>query len=261
VKLAFASDLHLEFEPITLNNDENADVLVLAGDICVAKHFDSRPNLTESYKQFFEDCSKKFKHIIYVIGNHEHYHYVFNDTHKQLLQNLGHVPNIHILNNQTVTIDDITFVGGTMWTNMNEEDSMTMGAVTDFMPDWRIIKYFDGVNYRKYTPQLSIQEFDRTVQYINIVTQPKDKKFVVITHHSPSFQSCHEKWSGDIGNGAFHTNLDDFIAYRPQIKAWVHGHTHDPCEYDISTTRIVCNPRGYPKEGGHGSFKLKYVEV
>jgi predicted phosphodiesterase len=36
MKIALASDIHLEFGPITLNNDENADVLVLAGDICVA---------------------------------------------------------------------------------------------------------------------------------------------------------------------------------------------------------------------------------
>lgn len=262
MKIAYCSDLHLEFEPITLNNDENADVLVLAGDICVAKHFDSRPNLTESYKQFFEDCSKKFKHIIYVIGNHEHYHYVFNDTHKQLLQNLGHVPNFHILNNQTVTIDDITFVGGTMWTNMNDSDSFTMQAIVPCMPDWRIIKYFDGDNYRKYTPELSVKEFDLTVQYINIVTNPKEQKFVVVTHHSPSHQSCHEKWRGDtIGNGAFHTNLDEFITYRPQIKAWIHGHTHDPSEYVIGETKIGCNPRGYPKEGQHGLFTLKYIEI
>ena len=39
LRIALASDIHLEFGPITLNNDENADVLVLAGDICVAKHF------------------------------------------------------------------------------------------------------------------------------------------------------------------------------------------------------------------------------
>ena len=254
MKIAYCSDLHLEFADLILTNDENADVLVLAGDICTAKHFTKK-------LEFFQKVSEEFPKVLYVIGNHEHYHYLFNDTAKDIKDALSHLPNIHVLDNATMTIDDITFVGGTMWTNMNDEDPMTIGAVTDFMPDWRIIKYFDGVNYRKYTPQLSVQEFDRTVQYINIVTSGKDKKYVVITHHSPSFQSCHEKWSGDIGNGAFHSSLDDLIAYRPQIKAWIHGHTHDPCEYDISTTRIACNPRGYPKENQHGQFKLKYMEV
>lgn len=257
MKIAYCSDLHLEFADLTLTNENQADVLVLAGDICVAKHLHTK----EVFLNFFQRVSKEFPKVLYVIGNHEHYHYLFNDTVADIVDALSHLPNIHVLDNETITIDDITFVGGTMWTNMNEEDPMTIGAVTDFMPDWRIIKYFDGVNYRKYTPQLSIQEFDRTVQYINIVTSGKDKKYVVITHHSPSFQSCHEKWSGDIGNGAFHTNLDEFITYRPQIKAWIHGHTHDPCEYEISTTRIACNPRGYPKEGQHGQFQLKYMEI
>ena len=257
MKIAYCSDLHLEFADLTLTNENQADVLVLAGDVCVAKHLQTK----EVFQNFFQRVSKEFPKVLYVIGNHEHYHYLFNDTVADIEDALSHLPNIHVLDNATMTIEDITFIGGTMWTNMNEEDPMTIGAVTDFMPDWRIIKYFDGVNYRKYTPQLSIQEFDRTVQYINIVTNPKDKKFVVITHHSPSFRSCHEKWSGDIGNGAFHTNLDEFITYRPQIKAWIHGHTHDPCEYDISTTRIACNPRGYPKENQHNQFQLKYMEV
>jgi len=37
VKVAVCSDLHLEFGPISLENTEGADVLILSGDICVAK--------------------------------------------------------------------------------------------------------------------------------------------------------------------------------------------------------------------------------
>ena len=29
---------------------------------------------------------------------------------------------------------------------------------------------------------------------------------------------------------------------------WIHGHTHTVFDYVVSGTRIVCNPRGYPKE-------------
>ena len=39
MKIALASDIHLEFGGITFYNIEGADVLVLAGDICVAQHF------------------------------------------------------------------------------------------------------------------------------------------------------------------------------------------------------------------------------
>ena len=37
MKIALCSDLHLEFADIILKNDENADVLILGGDICLAK--------------------------------------------------------------------------------------------------------------------------------------------------------------------------------------------------------------------------------
>ena len=36
MKIALCSDLHLEFAPISLENTENAYVLILSGDICVA---------------------------------------------------------------------------------------------------------------------------------------------------------------------------------------------------------------------------------
>jgi hypothetical protein len=46
-------------------------------------------------------------------------------------------------------------------------------------------------------------------------------------------------------NGAYSTDLSEFILDRPQIKVFVHGHCHDDFDYLIGTTRIVCHPRGY----------------
>ena len=31
-------------------------------------------------------------------------------------------------------------------------------------------------------------------------------------------------------------------------RLWLHGHTHAPRDYVVGTTRVVCNPRGYPHE-------------
>ena len=63
-------------------------------------------------------------------------------------------------------------------------------------------------------------------------------------------------------NGAFASDLDDFIAYRPQIRLWTHGHTHEPFDYMIGETRVVCNPRGYSgREHRADNFKLQYLEV
>jgi hypothetical protein len=29
----------------------------------------------------------------------------------------------------------------------------------------------------------------------------------------------------------------------------VHGHTHDSFDYQVNGTRVICNPRGYQREG------------
>ena len=75
MKFALCSDLHLEFETIELNNTEGADVLVLSGDICIAKDLPLTNTIrNEKWMEFFTHCSEQFKDVIYIMGNHEHYH-------------------------------------------------------------------------------------------------------------------------------------------------------------------------------------------
>jgi len=62
MKIAICSDLHLEFGTISLENTENADVLILSGDICVAKDLMKKDNndildrfgRSEAWHQFFQ---------------------------------------------------------------------------------------------------------------------------------------------------------------------------------------------------------------
>jgi Icc-related predicted phosphoesterase len=45
-------------------------------------------------------------------------------------------------------------------------------------------------------------------------------------------------------------------------KLIVHGHTHEACDYMIGDTRVVCHPRGYPKETPYyDAYKPLIVEV
>ena len=69
MKLAIASDLHLEFGPIVLENTEGADVLILSGDICVAadlqEHDDGMPNQkSKRIHDFFYTCCNNFPHVV-----------------------------------------------------------------------------------------------------------------------------------------------------------------------------------------------------
>jgi hypothetical protein len=80
----------------------------------------------------------------------------------------------------------------------------------------------------------------------DIVEANATSKVVVVTHHSPSKASIKPKYAGDnLMNGAYSSDLSEFILDNPQIKLWTHGHTHDVFDYMIGGTRIVCNPRGY----------------
>ena len=297
MKIALASDVHLEFGQLELKNTEAADVLILSGDICVAQSFKSQDKHHQRFKDFFENCAAEFDNVVYVMGNHEHYNGDFADTVPLLKDSLKHLFNLHILDNETITIDDITFIGGTLWTNMNEEDSLTLSHIKTMMNDFFVIKnslrptyrtvplfkkddqdnyilddngdYIPAGNKQKaeasrFSPEDAVAEHRKTLDYINhVVGERADDKFVVVGHHCPSKKSIHPKYAHDtIMNGGFASDLDDFIAYRPQIKLWTHGHTHEQFDYIIGETRVVCNPRGYiGHEQRADNFKLQYIDL
>ena len=297
MKIALASDLHIEFGTLELHNTEAADVLVLAGDICVARdielmnnNFYSQRVRAERYLAFFEQVSKEFPKVVYVMGNHEHYHGDFAYTYGILKRATEHLTNFHLLEKETLVIDDVTFIGATLWTDMNDSDADTLRSMPHMMNDFhgvdnslrmisRQVPLYDDGEYNvdrkitgyktkespsRFSPQDAVEDHNKALDYINHVTAERaNEKFVVISHHCPSEQSVHDKYRADtIMNGGFRSNLDDFICYRPQIKLWMHGHTHEEFDYVLGETRVVCNPRGYiGHENRADYFQLKYIDV
>jgi DNA repair exonuclease SbcCD nuclease subunit len=155
-----------------------------------------------------------------------------------------------MLENDTKVIDDVTFIGATLWTDMNKGDPLTMHAIEGMMNDFRIIRN-DKRNFAAMSARDVVGRHARTLQYFrSVLAEQHDKKFVVVGHHSPSFKSVHESYSTEyLMNGGYHSDLSEFIMDHPQIKLWTHGHTHHPFDYMIGETRIVCNPRGYENDG------------
>ena len=305
MKIAIASDVHLEFGDLILKNEENADVLILSGDICVAADF-YKPDpygivengKTNRYTDFFIRCANEFKNVIYVAGNHEHYNGDYAETFKILRNYLGRIENLHILDKEHVTIDDVTFIGGTLWTDMNAQDPVTLAHIRGIMNDFRIIQNStEMVSYKtmvnaydadgnvkldangqpiqqaefhkrpaRFTPEDTVQDHKKMLEYIQVTTAmlgENSNKYVVVGHHAPSKASTHPRYRTEvIMNGAYSSRLDQFILDNPQIKLWTHGHTHEEFDYMIGSTRVVCNPRGYINyEDRADEFKLKYVEI
>lgn len=307
MKIAICSDLHLEFGPITLDNPQGADVLILSGDILVERDLDeyNLPQIESGFARhrstmfhtFFEECCEAFPHVIYVAGNHEHYHGDYKFTLSELKKKLGRLKNLHILDREMVKIDDVNFIGGTLWTDMNGEDPLTLYHMKDMMNDFRCVKNSNRSVYRnvplydydengkvkldergyqvqigmkkkeepaRFCAEDAVEDHKKMLEFIRLMTEGKDsEKFVVVGHHAPSRQSTHPRYKHDtVMNGGYSSSLDFFIEDRPQIRLWTHGHTHEPFDYNIGMTRIVCNPRGYiGHEQRARDFELKVVEI
>jgi predicted phosphodiesterase len=274
MRIAIASDVHLEFGAWSPINPEGADVLILSGDILVSKEVGVAmadphkiiPGKGHSFIDFMVECKQNYKEVIYIMGNHEHYHGDFAQS-PTILSKVCSDTGIHFLEKSHVKIGDVTFIGGTLWTDMNKEDPITIQQIKGYMNDYRIIEdSSEVVHYKsfevdehgrqiptfrtrpaKFSPEKSVVEHKAMLEYIRktIVENPSET-YVVVGHHSPSKLSTKPQYEKDvIVNGAYSSDLSEFILDHPQIKVWTHGHTHHEFDYMIGSTRIVCNPRGY----------------
>ena len=232
-KLQIVSDLHLEFATTTIENASDTDILVLSGDICVA-NFD-----WETYIPFFEQVSRDFPHVIYVLGNHEHYHGQFFNTYSLLKIQLEHLRNIHILDNEGIELEHVRFFGTTLWTDFNRGDFAAQLCVQNSLNDYVYIRAGDF----RLNPFLT-QSYHRNALRLINAAQPD----VVIGHHAPSWKSISPQYqSAGLINYGYYSDLERFIESNDNIRLWTHGHVHSSHDYTLGETRIVCNPRGYCK--------------
>jgi hypothetical protein len=262
MKIKLVSDLHLEFSDVDIPNN-GCDVLILSGDILIAQDLHDhprqswveskqylwksgamRPQCADRFRNFLDRCSKNFPHVIYVAGNHEHYHGTWYKTLDHLKEECNHWPNIYFLNKEVKVIDGVPFIGCTLWTDLNKEDPLTMLNVSNLLNDHRLIRD-DKLGYRKISAKHTVQRHYDHVKWLKD-TLPNYDNCVVVTHFGPSHLSIHEKYKNDYHlNGAFCSDLSGFILDNPNIKLWTQGHTHHAFTYMVGNTMVACNPRGY----------------
>jgi len=254
MKISLVSDLHLEFGYQELPGGE---VLILAGDIAearsISKHrrakkmFDDQPDKKYACSEFFKYECAKYQQVFYVKGNHEHYHGRMDKTYDELKSLLP--SNITLLEKQFVDYQGVRFLGATMWTDFHKGDPIAMMTAKQIMNDYRTISnhYPDSGLYHKLTPEFIYRVHKDTLAYFeSVLDQNKEIPTVIITHHGPSWLSINDKYIKEyVVNGAFTSDLSNLMLDHPNIKFWVHGHMHDPVDYQIGECRILSNPRGY----------------
>lgn len=229
LKILPVSDLHLEFLDEERENEligslAEADVIVLAGDIIMARYLDM---IRDSLGKFKE----KYDHVVYVPGNHEFYRGVTNEVENVLRVGCNEL-GVHLLEpGRPAIIEGQRFIGGTMWYPLLPSTEKNK----DLINDYRLIRNFEPWVYQqnKIFGEMLLKEL-----------RGDD---VVVTHHLPSVHSIAPQYNNDPGNIFFVSERDDLISVR-QPKLWIHGHTHNHFDYMLGRTRIICNPKGYPKE-------------
>ena len=234
MKIRLLSDLHTEFRlPYTTHpmaEYRGEDVLVLAGDIA------SGSTNTMRVIKFFKDVG--FPKIVYIAGNHEYYGGDYDDFNHKMTEKCLDVDDVYFLNPGSVEINDVLFVGGTLWTNF-ADNPMSQHAAQRGINDFRVIKNFSA--------NKCVDAYNNHIEFIKYAYESRkpQQKTVVVTHFLPARECIAPRFRGtDLINDYFANNLGGYIAGMSDT-TWMFGHTHDATDIVLGDTRVVANPHGY----------------
>lgn len=262
MRVAYMSDLHLEFGNTFIpRNKVKADVLLLAGDIFLANHFDSKPGVAARYHHFLEEVCAKYKHVLYTSGNHEGYNWLEanRDPIEALNPHLARYENLIHLDNKFVDLFEtdehgmerkIRFIGAPLWTDFDNENLDTITAAAQGMNDY--------ITWAGNTPWKSLHKHRISKEFIFNNLDGDYDAAVAMTHMAPSYKSVAPEFrNGRYGselNGAYYTALDADVLTAKKLKYWIHGHMHHTINYMIGETNVLGNPYGYYKRAVNPTF-------
>ena len=237
MKLNVLSDLHLR-QGTLAPPDNDGDLVILAGDI-------ARP------QEALEWAAAIGKPVLYVPGNHEFYGGSIDGT-IAALRDLCEGTNVRLLDDDEVVLDGVRFLGSTLWTDFllfgRERRDVAMQQGQRFLRDFSRIRAAEGAD-TLFTPADAAARFRTHRRFLEAkLDTPHAGRTVVITHHAPSPRSIHPRFQDSLLNACFISDAEALLD-GARASLWVHGHTHDSFDYTVNGTRVVCNPRGYAKNG------------
>jgi predicted phosphodiesterase len=247
MRLHILSDVHLEFAPFD-PPPTDADLVLLAGDIGLGAGA-------------VEWAAVSFRQpVLYVPGNHEYYGGHLKNTLAKM-KRAAEGTQVRVLDGETVVAGKVRFLAATLWTDflITRNPRLALHEAEACMTDYRRIR---TAGYRRLRARDTQREHVAARQYLEQqLAQPFDGPTVVVTHHAPSGRSIAPRFLGAFHlNAAYASDLDALMGRG--VALWVHGHTHDSLDYQVSGTRVVCNPRGYiPVEPNRGFDPGLVVEI
>lgn len=248
MKLQLYSDLHLEQGYFFIPPETDADVIILAGDIAVgAAGLEYAASLIRLHQ----------KPVIYVPGNHEFYHHDLHSLRHEMQSIARKEPQLHLLDNATLILGNVRFIGSTLWTDyqLNERfgQSANMAFIERFLNDHRFIH----IGENKFSTMDALALHQQAKRYLTAeLSKPFDGKTVVVTHHAPSLDCHHPGFTLDNMAAAFVTDCDALLSH---ANVWCYGHTHANVDTVINGCRVVSNQKGYLREQLPAAFQKSLV--
>ncbi|CDZ39060.1 Metallophosphoesterase [Neorhizobium galegae bv. officinalis] len=245
MKAVVFSDLHLDHsgEPdFAPDVAEDVDVVIVAGDVTAP--------VASSCRWAWRSYARHGVPVVMVAGNHEHYRHGYEES----IADVPDLPHVHMLENRSVVIAGVRFLGATLWTDFelygNQE--LAMSAASIGMNDYRFITSRDAQGRpRRFTPEITLGLHRGSRAWLEqTLALPFEGPTIVVTHTAPHEMSVAEEFRGDPLTPAFCSNLSEMIErFEPEF--WIHGHTHSSFDYVVpgTQTRVICNPRGYVRTG------------
>lgn len=238
MKLNILSDLHLRFSPMD-HPATDADLVILAGDI-------ARP------KEAITWATGLGKPVLYVPGNHEFYGGSLDGVLEEL-RRLSEGTRVRVLSQGEALVDGVRFLGTTLWTDFElfddpQQRAQSRAEAVRLMYDFSRIRLQDGSD-EVFTPEHSAALFRRQADWLSErLALDHRGPTVVITHHSPSPGSIHPRFADSLLNSCFVSRAEHLLQ-ADRTALWIHGHTHNSFDYRVNGVRIVCNSRGYCRDG------------
>lgn len=238
--------------------EDKESVLVLAGDLWHAKKY-----LMFSGYSWLKDVASRFKYVVVVLGNHDFWggkypdEYVRFETYKQKLG----IDNLFLLQDSTLLIGDVKFVGATLWNNLDGRNPEVLEEYNSSINDVRYIRWSHPVypnSFKKWGAKQVIEAYSKSKQYIfeNAKKDYPEQKVFVVTHHPPvtDLFSVPEEYPYYVDleshKKLYGNNLGKEIA-ESEIDVWVYGHNHQSGHVKIGNTDIYSNTVGYPLSSAH----------
>jgi hypothetical protein len=257
MRVHVTSDWHTDipFNAMSEDLDVNADVVVSLGDGRGPGEL-AMEELRAAYPQQ--------ENLLAVLGNHDFYS-EGNPKKLKLEPRLKTTweeqriraaeaakrEGIILLDDAVCVIQDVRFVGATLWTDMMMRPSYMSHSEAmrsaGRMNDYRLGKTGRGRSRDTLRPSQTIEAHKVSRKFIeNTLAEPFAGETVVCTHHLPSRKSLRNPdVIGDL-DWCYASDLE-FLMTGPTAPAlWLHAHVHCSQDYFIGSTRVVANPRGYP---------------